>query len=224
VSRVLRFGRKAAQSGQARSLVVFLHGYGADGADLLSLAEVLAPHLPDTAFVAPDAAERIPGAPFGRQWFAIPRFDGSTAAEAEAGLVRSTADLNDFLDQRLSYEGLGPQALALIGFSQGAMMGLHVAPRRADPVAALVAISGQLLQPERLPLEARVKPPVLVMHGDADAVVPFAEMTLACNALASAGFDTYGHVMQGAGHGIAQDGLATALAFLQKTLPGAPSA
>lgn len=219
MTRVLRFGRKPAANGPAKSLVIFLHGYGADGADLLGLADTLAPHLPDTAFVAPDAAERLPGAAFGQQWFAIPRFDGSTQAEAEAGLQRATADLNAFIDQRLSYEKIGPEALALVGFSQGAMMALHVAPRRAAPMAAVVAISGKLLHPDRLAAEAVVKPPILVIHGDADAVVPFPEMTAACNALVAAGFATYGHVMAGSGHGIAQDGLANALAFLQKTLP-----
>ena len=219
MSRVLRFGRKAALSGQAKSLVIFVHGYGADGADLLSLADVLGPHLPNTAFAAPDAAERLPGAPFGRQWFPIPRFDGSSHAQAAAGLERSAQDLSEFVDQRLAYEGLSPQAVALVGFSQGAMLSLHMAPRRAEPIAAVIAISGQLLQPERLVAETSAKPPVLVMHGDRDEVVPFPEMTATCNALVAAGFETYGHVMEGAGHTIAQDGLATALAFLTKTLP-----
>ena len=219
MSRVLKFGRKAARNGRAKSLVVFLHGYGADGADLLGLADVLAPHLPDTAFAAPDAAERIPGAPFGNQWFPIPRFDGSTEAAAEAGLKRSAADISGFLDQRLSYEGLRPEALALIGFSQGAMMALEVAPRRAKSVACVIAISGQLIGPERLAAEVMVKPPVLVMHGDQDQVVDFGEMSAAADALVAAGFDTYGHVMKGSGHGIAEDGLATALAFLKRYLP-----
>ncbi len=219
MSRVLRFGRKAALSGQAKSLVVFVHGYGADGADLLGLADVLGPHLPDTAFAAPDAAERLPGAPFGRQWFAIPRFDGSTQAQAAAGLKMATQDLSEFVDQRMAYEGVGPQAVALVGFSQGAMLSLHMAPRRAEPIAAVISISGQLLQPERLAAETTAKPPILVMHGDQDDVVPFPEMTATCNALVAAGFETYGHVMEGSGHTIAQDGLATALAFLTKTLP-----
>ena len=219
MSRVLRFGRKAALSGQAKSLVVFVHGYGADGADLLGLADVLGPHLPDTAFAAPDAAERLPGAPFGRQWFAIPRFDGSTQAQAAAGLKMATQDLSEFVDQRMAYEGLGPQAVALVGFSQGAMLSLHMAPRRGESIAAVISISGQLLQPERLAAETTAKSPVLVMHGDQDDVVPFPEMTATCNALVAAGFETYGHVMEGSGHTIAQDGLATALAFLTKTLP-----
>ncbi len=219
MSRTLKFGRKPAASGRAKSLVVFLHGYGADGADLLGLADVLAPHLPDTSFAAPDAADRIPGAPSGHQWFAIPRFDGSTEAQAEAGLKMAIDDVNAFLDQRLAYEGLGPEALALVGFSQGAMMSLAVAPRRAVPIAAVVAISGRLIHPERLAAETRSRPPMLIMHGDQDQVVDFAEMGRAADALTTAGFDTYGHVMSGSGHGIAQDGLSTALAFLRHHLP-----
>ena len=220
MSRILKFGRKPAASGKAKSLVVFLHGYGANGADLLDIGDALAPHLPDTAFVAPDAADRIPGAPFGYQWFPIPRFDGSSEAQAAAGLQRSGQDLNAFLDQRLAYEGLGPQALALVGFSQGAMMSLEVAPRRAVAPAAVVAISGRLIRPERLAAEVTAKPPILIMHGDQDQVVAFEEMALAGDALVAAGFDTFGHVMQGMGHGISQDGLASMLGFLKQYLPG----
>ena len=219
MSRILKFGRKPAASGRARSLVVFLHGYGANGADLLDIGDVLAPHLPDTAFVAPDAAERVPGTPSGYQWFSIPRFDGSSQAQSAAGLQRSAADLNAFLDQRLAYEGLGPEALALVGFSQGAMMSMEVAPRRAVAPAAVVAISGRLIQPERLEAEVVAKPPMLIIHGDQDQMVDFGEMALAANALSAAGFDTYGHVMQGMGHGISQDGLSAALGFLKRYLP-----
>ena len=220
MSRILKFGRKPAASGRAKSLVVFLHGYGANGADLLDIGDVLAAQLPDTAFVAPDAAERIPGAPFGYQWFPIPRFDGSSEVQAAAGLQRSGQDLNAFIDQRLGYEGLEPQALALVGFSQGAMMSLEVAPRRAVAPAAVVAISGRLIRPERLAAEVTAKPPILIMHGDQDQVVAFEEMALAANALVAAGFDTFGHVMQGMGHGISQDGLASMAGFLKRYLPG----
>jgi phospholipase/carboxylesterase len=220
MTRILKFGRKAALGGKARSLVVFVHGYGANGADLLSLADVMAPHLPDTAFAAPDAADRVPGAQMGYQWFPIPRFDGSSESQAATGLARSAADLSDFVDQRLAYEGLGPETVALVGFSQGAMMALHVAPRRDVAMAAVVAISGQLIAPERLHAETLVRPPVLVMHGDQDPVVDFSEMSAAADALVAAKFDTYGHVMTGMGHGISQDGLSTALGFLKKYLPG----
>ena len=220
MTRALQFKRRAARSGRARSLVVFLHGYGADGADLLGLADPLAPHLPDTVFVAPDAPDRPAGSPFGYQWFPIPWLDGSAPAEAEAGLAASSADLDAFLDARLADEGLAEGAMALVGFSQGTMMALHVAPRRPQAAAGVVGFSGRLLHPERLAAEARVRPPVLLIHGDADPVVPFAELDLAGQTLTAAGFSTHAHVMKDTGHGIAPDGLAVALAFLKDRLPG----
>ena len=216
----LKFGRKAARSGRARSIVVFVHGYGADGADLLGLGDALAPHLPDTVFVAPDAPQPCTGNPFGFQWFPIPWLDGSSEEAARDGMAASVGLLDAFLDERLAAEGMEPGAMALIGFSQGAMMSLHVAPRRAQAVAGVVAISGRLLVPERLAAEAVVKPPVLLIHGDQDPVVPFADMGLAGEALVGAGFETYGHVMEGTGHGIAPDGLGVALQFLKERLPG----
>lgn len=217
--RDLRFGRKEAASGRATSVVVFLHGYGADGADLLGLADPLAAHLPDTLFLAPDAPERCAGGGFGYQWFPIPWLDGSTEAAAAAGLASAAADLNAFLDKTLATNGLAPSAMALVGFSQGAMISLEVAPRRPDPLAGVVAISGRLLRPEALATEAVVRPPVLLIHGDADPVVPFADMDKAGRALTDAGFDTYGHVMKGTGHGIAPDGLGVSLQFLKERLP-----
>lgn len=215
--RELRFKRRAALSGKARSMVVFVHGYGADGADLLGLADPLAEHLPDTVFLSPDAPERCVGGGFGYQWFPIPWIDGSDVALAERGLDLAAQDLNGFLDARLAEEGLGPEALALVGFSQGAMISLHVAPRRPVAMAGVVAISGRLLRPEALG-EALVKPPVLLVHGDADPVVPFEDMGRAGQALEAAGFEVYGHVMQGTGHGIAPDGLSVALQFLRGQL------
>jgi phospholipase/carboxylesterase len=214
--RELRFARKGPET--AGGLVVFLHGYGADGADLLGLADVLAPHLPGVAFVAPDAPERCTGGGFGFQWFPIPWLDGSPPALAEAGLDAAAVDLNAFLDTRLGAEGLTPDRLVLVGFSQGAMMSLHVALRRSQPVAGVVAISGRLLRPEALGAEIAVRPPVLLMHGDQDAVVPFEDMGKAGDALVGAGVATYGHVMQGTGHGIAPDGLGVALQFIRERL------
>jgi len=220
VSEGLRFKQKAAASGQTRSMVVFVHGYGADGGDLLGLADPLAPHLPDTLFLAPDAPQDCVGNPFGFQWFPIPWLDGSSQEAAEAGMAASVTLFSAFLDARLAEAGLVPEALALVGFSQGAMMSLHVAPRRAKAVAAVVAISGRLLVPERLAADTMVKPPVLLVHGDQDPVVPFEDMALAGNALIEAGFETYGHVMKGTGHGIAPDGLGVTLQFLKEHLPG----
>lgn len=217
--RELKSGRRGVARGQATSAVVFVHGYGADGADLLDIVEVLAPHLPNTAFYAPDAPEPCRNNPFGYQWFPIPWLDGSSEAEAKAGMVQSVNDLNAFLDGLLEDEGLEPAALALVGFSQGAMMSLHIAPRRDQAVAGVVAISGRLLVPELLAAETKVKPPVLLVHGDRDEVVPFEDMGLAGDALSKAGFATYAHVMKGMGHGISNDGLGVTLSFLKEMLP-----
>lgn len=216
--RELQYGRKGAAKGDARSLVVFLHGYGADGADLLGLADVLEPHLPGVAFLAPDAPDRCAGGGFGYQWFPIPWIDGSPQAAADAGLAAAADDLNRFLDARLADDGLAADRLALVGFSQGAMISLHIAPRRTSAIAGVVAISGRLLHPGSLAAEAVVKPPVLLVHGDQDPVVPFSDMALAGDALVSAGFATYGHVMQGTGHGIAPDGMGATLEFLKDRL------
>lgn len=218
MTRQLTSARKGAAIGAARSMVVFVHGYGADGADLLGLADPLAPHLPNTVFYSPDAPEPCNGAPMGRQWFSIPWIDGSSEEVARQGLLAAADDLNAFLDQKLAEEGLGPEALCLVGFSQGSMISLHIAPRRPAAIAGVVSISGRLLSPELL-YEAVVKPPILLIHGDQDPVVPFEDMRLAGNALLEAGFETYGHVMKGTGHGIAPDGLSVALSFLIERLP-----
>jgi len=216
MTRVLNAGRKEPVSGETRSVVVFLHGYGANGADLLGLADVLGEHLPDTLFVAPDAPETIAGLPNGYQWFPIPWLDGSSEEEAERGLRAASDDLNAFLDALLVDEDLLPEQMVLFGFSQGTMISLHVAPRREDPVAGIVAFSGRLLSPESLADETRVRPPVLLVHGDADDVVPVQSLPAAAEALQEAGWqDVFAHIMKGTAHGIAPDGLSVALAFMR---------
>ncbi|MFZ9949745.1 MAG: alpha/beta hydrolase [Gemmobacter sp.] len=217
--RRLNSDRRGPPAREARGVVVFLHGYGADGADLLGLAEPLAPHLPGIAFHAPDAPEPCRMGGFGRQWFPIPWIDGSSEVEAGVGLARAAADLDAYLDAILAAEGLAAGRLALVGFSQGSMMALQGAPRRAAALAGVVAFSGRLLQPDRLAAEALTRPPVLLVHGDADEVVPFADMGRAGVALDAAGFEVQGHVMRGTGHGIAPDGLGAAVAFLRAVLP-----
>ncbi|MFT7060184.1 MAG: phospholipase/carboxylesterase [Pseudorhodobacter sp.] len=174
--------------------------------------------MPDAVFYSPNGPEACFGAPMGRQWFGIPWIDGTSEDASKEGLLRAADDLNAFLDAKLAAEGLSPEKLALVGFSQGAMISLHVSPRRAHAIAGVVAISGRLLAPELLAAQTVVRPPVLLVHGDQDPVVPFQDMGLAGNALVAAGFETYGHVMQGTGHGIAPDGLSAALSFLQERL------
>jgi phospholipase/carboxylesterase len=219
MTRVLTAGRKEPQSGDTRSAVVFLHGYGANGADLLGLADPLADHLPDTLFVAPDAPENCAGSPFGYQWFPIPWIDGSSEEESSRGMQQAVEDLNAFLDALMVDEDLLPEQVCLFGFSQGTMMSLHVAPRREDPVAGIVAFSGRLLEPELLADEVQSRMPILLVHGDQDDVVPVQSLPQAAEALQNAGFsDVYAHVMKGTAHGIAPDGLSVAMAFIRDQL------
>ncbi len=210
---------KGPVSGEMRSMVVFLHGYGANGADLLGLADPLGEHMPDTAFVAPDAPEACAGAPMGFQWFPIPWIDGSSEEASRAGMMRAADDLNAFLDGLMIEHDLLAEQVMLFGFSQGTMMSLHVAPRREDAVAGITAFSGRLLDPELLADEVQVRPPVLLVHGDMDDVVPPASLPQAAEALQQAGWsDVYAHIMKGTGHGIAPDGLNVALAFMRDRL------
>ena len=219
MTRVLKAERKEPLSGQTRSVVVFLHGYGANGADLLGLADPLSEHLPDTLFVAPDAPERCAGAPFGFQWFPIPWIDGSSEEESMRGMNASIEDLNAFLDALMVDEDVLPEQVVLFGFSQGTMMSLHVAPRREDALAGIVAFSGRLLSPDTLKDEVVSRMPVMLVHGEADDVVPPQSLPEAAEALDQAGFkDVFAHIMKGTGHGIAPDGLSVSLAFMRDKL------
>jgi phospholipase/carboxylesterase len=219
MTRALVAERRAPRTGEVSSAVILLHGYGANGADLIGLADVLAGYMPETLFLAPDAPERCIGTPFGLQWFPIPWIDGSSEEMAQQGLLRAAEDLQAFLDGVMVEEDLLPEQVVLFGFSQGTMMALHVAPRREDAVAGVVAFSGRLLQPELLAEEARCRPAVLLIHGDADQVVPPQALPEAAEALQRAGWsEVYAHVMKGTGHGIADDGLAVALAFMRQRL------
>ncbi len=219
MTRALVTERREPLSGEVRSAVIFLHGYGANGADLIGIADVLGEHMPDTLFLSPDAPERCVGTPFGLQWFPIPWIDGSSEESAQDGLRRAAEDLQAFLDGVMVDEDLLPEQVVLFGFSQGSMMALHVAPRRDEAVAGVVAFSGRLLEPELLVDEAVCRPAVLLVHGDADDVVPVQALPQAADALQRAGWtEVYAHVMKGTGHGIANDGLSVALAFMRQRL------
>ena len=219
MTRVLQAGRKVPLSGSTRSVVVFLHGYGANGEDLLGLADPLSEHLPDTLFVAPDAPETCAGSPMGFQWFPIPWIDSSSEEEAERGLLAAADDLNAFLDALMVDEDVLPEQVVLFGFSQGTMMSLHVVPRREDAIAGVVGFSGRMVSPELLTDQVLSRPPILLVHGDADDVVPVQSMPEAVEALQNANFkEVFAHIMKGTGHGIAPDGLSVALAFMRDKL------
>ncbi|MBE9476244.1 MAG: dienelactone hydrolase family protein [Proteobacteria bacterium] len=214
----LKTEKRAAKSGHADSLVVFIHGYGADGNDLIGLADPMAEHLPNTAFMSPHAPDACSVNPMGREWFPIPMMDNSTQEVARAGMLKSAELFQGWLDGQISKTGLTSDRVVLVGFSQGTMLALHTAPRRAAQLAGIVGFSGRLLAPELLKEQAISKPPVLLVHGDMDMVVPPTDMAHAADALVSNGFDVFTHVSKGTAHGIAPDGLGLAVQFIQTHL------
>jgi phospholipase/carboxylesterase len=201
-----------ASGGSPRQLVVLLHGYGADGQDLISLGQHWRALLPDAAFVAPHAPEPCAGNPaYGRQWFELTFRDMS---ERWRGVNHAAPALNAFLDQELAGLGLTDEALALVGFSQGTMMALHVGFRRARPMAGIVGFSGLLAGPEYLAGEIVSRPPVLLVHGDSDDVIPVEALAQARSVLGVAGVPIEWHISLGLPHGIDGDGLELGGGFL----------
>ena len=204
-----------ASDAAARSLVIFLHGVGADGNDLIGLAPRFAGALPDAAFVAPDAPYPCDMAPMGRQWFSIQTQD---AALRLAAVRETAAILNAFIDAQLAAHGLGDDRLALIGFSQGTMMSLFVAPRRDNPCAGIMAYSGRLEGGAELGAEIRSRPPVMMVHGDGDELLPVSSMTDAAARLRENGIEVETHVRPGLGHGIDEAGLKLGATMLKRSL------
>jgi phospholipase/carboxylesterase len=214
--------RVAPRSGTAKQLVVFLHGYGADGNDLIDIGRAWATLLPDAAFVSPHAPRPCGQAPTGREWFPLTFRD---PGERWAGVNMAAPALDAFLDAELERLGLPPSALALVGFSQGTMMALHVGLRRPIPPAAIVGYSGMLALPENIDpagfaAEIKSRPPVLLVHGDQDPLIPVQALFHAAQSLAALEVPTEWHISPGIGHGIDQEGLRQGGEFLARRLAG----
>jgi phospholipase/carboxylesterase len=207
-----------AAGGAPRQLVVFLHGYGADGNDLIGLGREWAKLLPHAAFVSPHAPEPCGMAPTGRQWFNLTFRE---AGELERGIKHAAPALEAFLGAELKRQGLPARALALVGFSQGTMMALGVGLARNPSPAAIVGYSGALATVEALPADPGSAPAILLVHGDSDEVIPVDAMFMAREQLAQAGVAVEWHVAQGIGHGIDAQGLHLGGAFLKQALAAA---
>ena len=207
----------AAHGAKADRLIVFCHGFGADGNDLIGLGAEWQRAMPGAAFASPHAPQRCEMSPMGFQWFPITRMD---PIEMMHGVESAAPSLDAFLDAELARLGLDGSRLALVGFSQGTMMALHVGLRRKAAPAAIVGYSGALAGPERLLNEIQSRPPVLLVHGDADDRIPVQALSLAANGLAAAGVPVRWHISRGVGHGIAPDGLELAGKFLVDAFAG----
>ena len=206
------------QSGAARQLVVFLHGYGADGNDLIDIGRAWQQILPQAAFASPHAPEPCGQAPVGRQWFPLTMRDPN---ERWSGVKKAAPVLERFLDAELSRHKLPPSALALVGFSQGTMMALHVGLRRATAPAAIVGYSGLLVTPPEREIEAfaaevKSRPPVLLVHGDSDDLIPVQAVFQAAQGLSALGLSAEWHISPGVGHGIDAEGLRHGGEFLAR--------
>ena len=207
--------------GPAKQLIVLLHGLGADGQDLIGLAPFWAEALPDAAFVAPDAPEACDMGPYGRQWFSL---QDRTPAIMAAGARAAAQGLEAFIDAELARLGLPPTALALAGFSQGCMMALYAGLRRAVPPAAILGYSGALLAPEALATEITGRPPVLLVHGEADDIVPPQATHLASAVLRAAGVPVEAISRPGLAHGIDEAGLTAGRRWLEAAFGTRPAA
>jgi phospholipase/carboxylesterase len=206
--------------GAAHQLVVFLHGYGADGDDLIEIGRAWQPVMPHAAFVSPHAPHPCGQAPMGREWFPL---TNRAQDERWTGVNSAAPALERFLDAELTRRNLPPTALALVGFSQGTMMALHVGLRRATAPLAIVGYSGLLvtepdITPEALEADITSRPPILLVHGDSDELIPPQALFMTTNSLATLGVPVEWHLSAGIGHGIDQEGLRQGGEFIARRL------
>lgn len=205
------------KSGTAKKLVILFHGYGSNGQDLAGLAQAWAPNLPDVAWASPNAPESVPGYPNGFQWFPISRLDPDLM---EQGVRSAHASAEQFVKSELKRWNLTPADLVLVGFSQGTMMALHTGLRREIAPAGVLGFSGALAGPERLKTEMTAKPPILLIHGDQDDVLPVGMTLMAAQGLCAAGHGAEFHISQGIPHSIGPDGLELGQRFIANALAG----
>ena len=205
------FGPSA--EGEIEQLVIFAHGLGADGQDLIGLAPYFARVLPNARFVSPNAPFPCDMSPFGYQWFSLAERSEETML---AGAQMARPILDAYIDQQLAVYGLDENKLALIGFSQGTMMSLFTAPRRANPVAGIIGYSGRLIGPKIFARDISCQPPMVLINGDRDELVPVTQQPEAIEIMELAGIQVEGHIRPGLGHSIDEAGIEIGCRFLQR--------
>lgn len=200
----------APHSGNVKHVVIFLHGVGSNGDDLISLAPLMMDRLPDTQFLSPNGAQAFDQAPFGYQWFSLRE---RSAEKMLAGVKEVAPTVNAYIDEVKARFGVEDYQIALVGFSQGTMTALYVGLRREKPLAAIVGFSGAMLGGEELTANGT---PVCLIHGEWDEVVPYAALAHAKQHLDKAGIAVETHARPNLGHSIDMEGIAAGVAFLRK--------
>jgi phospholipase/carboxylesterase len=202
-----------ASGGAAEQLIIFVHGYGADGNDLIGLAPHFADLLPNARFVSPDAPFPCEAGPSGYQWF---RLAERTESEMLAGARTAQPILDQFIEAELAASGLDDRQLALIGFSQGTMISLFTGLRRERAMAGILGYSGRLVGADALAAEISARPPIVLVNGDADELIPAEQQPKALAALESSDVPAEGHIRPGLGHSIDEAGLEIGRQFLAR--------
>lgn len=204
----------AGDTANPKGLVILLHGYGANGQDLIGLADIWAPQMPGIVFVSPDAPQPCDISPFGYQWFGLGDWSPVTMT---GGVKKAMPGLNEFIDAQLKQYGLNDENLALVGFSQGTMMALYTATRRVKKIAGILGYSGALLGAEEWEKDPpKSKPDICLVHGLADNVVPAPACYHAMQGLEKNGFKVEGTVIPGLMHGIDDQGVEIGVKFLRR--------
>jgi phospholipase/carboxylesterase len=195
------------------SLVILLHGVGASGSDLAPLGDALRPHLPRTRFASPDAPGRSEHGP-GRQWFSVA---GVTEANRPQRVEAARAEFDRVLNAQINGLGFAGRLdrVALVGFSQGSIVALDALASGRWAPAAIVAFSGRLASPGLLAPAAGMR--ALLIHGEADPVIPAWETRQAAAKLRELGVHVETHVFPGLGHSVSAEGIALAGEFLARS-------
>ena len=197
--------------GPATQAVVLLHGYGADGSDLISLGQHWGQMLPDATFIAPNAPNPCAGSPLGFEWFPL---DVDRITSRIVGAQQTAPIIREFLTDLWTQTGVLPRNTVLAGFSQGAMMALHVGTSLEQELAGIIAFSGAFVPAERFADGGFAKPPVALVHGELDQVVDPELSRQAATELSASGYEVSLYLSPNAAHGIAPDGLDHATSFL----------
>ena len=218
MKKTLKFVEEKSKSGIENQLMIFLHGYGANGADLLSISNSLKNYFPDMTFLAPNAPFNCLGIPGGYKWFDLPWLDGSQEVDLERTFNQSIEIFNEWLTYQINLREVEDKNVYFFGFSQGTMLSFHSATMREKCLGGVLGFSGKLIKSEMFKDRIKSKCPFLLVHGDQDEVVPYQNSQYAYKFLKENKFNVDFIITKGVGHGISPEGLQVALTFLNKFL------